>query len=192
MWKTMRGMAKRPEDKVRAKTMISTDHRRQRRGFSLLELVIVVVILAIIAAIAIPRMSRGAKGADESSLKSSLAILRNAVDLYKAEHGGNYPTGTVAEVTNLLTTYSDVTGANTATAKDVANGIIYGPYVKAIPPLPVGTKKGDANLIVVTGAATVPPAAGTDGWWYNSTTGDWRANLADTETGDEDKPYNEY
>jgi len=172
--------------------MNPTDRRRGRKAFSLLELVIVVVILGIIAAIAIPRMSRGAKGADESALKGSLAILRNAVDLYKAEHGGNYPSGTVAEVTDLLIKYSDITGANTSATKDVPNGIIYGPYVKALPPLPVGTKKGSSALIVVSGAADVPPAGTTEGWWYNSATGEWRANLADTETGDDNKPYNQY
>ena len=164
---------------------------RRAKGFSLLELVIVVVILAIIAAIAIPRMSRGARGADESALKSDLAVLRNAIDLYKAEHGGNVPTGTAAEVVNKLTLYSDENG-NTSVTKDTSTGKVYGPYLKAVPNLPVGSKKGDATIVVVTGATDTPPAVGNSGWWYNSTTGEVRANLADTELGDEDKAYNAY
>ena len=164
---------------------------RRNSAFSLLELVIVVVIIGIIAAIAIPRMSRGARGADESALKGDLAILRNAIDLYAAEHGGNFPSGTAAVVAAQLIQYSDVQGVTSPT-KDVATAKIYGPYVKAIPPLPVGTKKPDANLFVTANAADTPPAAGTDGWWYNSASGDFRANLADTETGDENKPYNSY
>ena len=44
----------------------------QRKGFSLIELVIVVVIIGIIAAIAIPKMSRGSQGAADSALQSDL------------------------------------------------------------------------------------------------------------------------
>jgi len=162
-----------------------------KRAFSLLELIIVVVIIGIIAAIAIPRMSRGAKGADESAFKGDLAVLRTAVDLYAAEHSGNFPTGTSTEVTAQLTTYSDVSGATSAT-KDVSSGKIYGPYLKAVPPLPLGTKKGNASIVVVTDGTKTPPQSGSAGWWYNSATGDFRANLADSETGDANKPYNEY
>ena len=62
--------------------------RTRRGGFSLLEVVIVVAIIAILAAIGIPRMSRGSKGAGDSALSGDLAVLRNAIDLYAAEHGG--------------------------------------------------------------------------------------------------------
>jgi prepilin-type N-terminal cleavage/methylation domain-containing protein len=63
-----------------------------RGGFSLLEVVIVVAIIAILAAIGIPRMSRGSRGANDSAVSGNLAVLRNAIDLYAAEHGGDYPT----------------------------------------------------------------------------------------------------
>jgi len=171
--------------------MLSMRNRR-RSGFSLLELVLVVVIIAIVAAIAIPKMSRGAKGADESALKGDLAVLRNAVELYKIEHGGNAPSGTAANVIDQLTKYTDAKGT-TAAAKNVATGIIYGPYLKAVPPLPVGTKKGDATIVVeADGAVTAPTGVGTSGWWYNSALGDVMANLVNTETGDDNKAYSAY
>ena len=59
--------------------------------------------------------------------------------------------------------------------------------------MPVGTKKGDANLVVeASGAVTAPTGAGTAGWWYNSAVGDIKANLAATETGDDNKAYSAY
>ncbi len=166
--------------------------KRRHSGFSLLELVLVVVIIAIVAAIAIPKMSRGAKGADESALKGDLAVLRNAVELYKIEHGGIAPAGTSAVVVSQLTTYTSATGT-VAAAKSVATGIIYGPYLKAVPSMPVGTKKGDATIVVESdGAVTAPTGAGTSGWWYNSAMGEFKANLANTETGDDNKAYSAY
>src|SRR5260221_1363528 len=65
--------------------------KSQRRGFSLIELMIVAVVLAIVGAIAIPRMSRGAQGACDPGVSQGLAVLRSALDLYQADHGGQYP-----------------------------------------------------------------------------------------------------
>ena len=83
-------------------------HNR-KRGFSLIELVIVVVIIGIIGAIAIPRMSRGTAGASESALKGDLAVLRNAIDLYAAEHAGSFPAH--ATITNELTKLTKADGS---------------------------------------------------------------------------------
>lgn len=150
---------------------------RSRRGFSLIELVIVVLILGIIAAIAVPRMSRGAKGAQDSSVASNLAALRNAIDLYNTEHGA-FPL--VAKFEAQLTTFTDDAGTPNATKTGT---YIYGPYIRAIPTLPVGTEKGSKN-VAASAAATV-------GWVYNETTGVISANtgiLAD-ESG---KLYSAY
>ena len=60
--------------------------RRNRKAFSLIELVIVIIIMGVISAIAIPRMVRGAEGADVTGLQSDLAVLRGAIEMYKYEH----------------------------------------------------------------------------------------------------------
>jgi len=153
--------------------------RMTRRGFSLVELVIVVVILGIIGAIAIPRMSRGAEGAADSGLRSDLAVLRSAIELYSAEHGGDFPAFATFE--NQLTLYSDDQG-NTNNAKTAV--YIYGPYLRAIPPLKVGTNKGSA--------AVAAAAGGSEGWLYDEDAGTIFANLPIGEVDVKNVPYNSY
>ena len=112
--------------------------KRASRGFSLIELVVVVVIIGIIAAIAIPKMSKGAQGAADSALTGDLALLRQAVDMYANEHGGLLPNP--AKIATQLTQYSNSDGSKTsAQTKDTtANQIVFGPYLRAIPAMPVG------------------------------------------------------
>lgn len=153
--------------------------RRNTRAFSLIELVVVVVILGIIGAIAIPRMSRGASGAADSALVADLAVLRNAISLYETEHQGTYPA--LATFTAQLTQYSDVDGATNAT-KTAA--YIYGPYLRAVPKLKVGSNKG-SNALAAAGG-------GSEGWLYDETTGDISANLPGTETDAAGTPYADY
>ncbi len=148
-----------------------------RKGFSLIELVIVVVIIGIIAAIAIPRMSRGTANAADSALAGNLSVLRNAVDLYQTEHNGAYPT--VAGFAAQLTTYTDFSGTTSAT-KDAANGFVYGPYLRKVPTLPVGgsAEKGKSTV----GATPADPATVTSGiaWYYTVSTGEVLANTGDS------------
>ena len=155
-------------------------HQRKRsKGFSLLELVIVVVIIGIIAAIAIPRMSRGSAGAADSALTGNLAIMRAAIDLYAVEHVGAFPT--TADIASQLTQYTDAAGDAQA-ARDATH--IYGPYLRKVPPLPVGAKKGLTGISNNDGA--------TIGWIYTVATGDIAANCADGETDVSGKRYNTY
>src|SRR2546421_12285446 len=107
------------------------------KGFSLIELVIVVVIIAIIGAIAIPKMSRGAAGAADSSLTQNLSVLRQALDLYQSEHAGNYPV--IGSMPDALLSYTDDSGTVSATK---TGNFIYGPYLRSVPTLPLGAKKG--------------------------------------------------
>ena len=156
--------------------------RRNRRttgwGFSLLEVVIVVAIIAILAAIGIPRMSRGARGATDSALSGDLAVLRNAIDLYSTEHTGTFPTA--AAINTQLIQYTDNSGG-TKDTKDSTH--IYGPYLRSVPVLPVGPRKGQ-NKIAVGDANDV-------GWLYTETSGDIRANTT-TEKDETGKLYNAY
>jgi prepilin-type N-terminal cleavage/methylation domain-containing protein len=167
---------------------VTATNNRRPNGFSLVELVIVVVIMGIIAAVAIPRLSRGARTAGSSALKSNLSVLRNAVEMYAAEHDGKYPD---AGIINQLTQFSNATGATTSATKTATE--VYGPYIKEFPPLPVGSKKDATAIHVTTTAADVPPQGlATDGWWYNTVTQTLRANIPDADVDDDTKKYNSY
>jgi general secretion pathway protein G len=155
---------------------------RTRSAFSLIELVIVVVIIGIIAAIAIPRMSRGAAGANDSNLIGNLAILRKAIDLYAAEHGGAFPDTTNGVVAQL-------TGKSNADGTISGGTLLYGPYIRVIPNCPVGSYKGQ-NTILTSG--TAGSAAG--GWLYITTVTNAtiQANCKDTDLDAAGNKYNAY
>jgi prepilin-type N-terminal cleavage/methylation domain-containing protein len=155
------------------------ERRSKHYAFSLLELVIVVAIIAVLAAIAIPRMSRGSRGAGDAALAANLSVLRNAIDIYVAEHGGSYPSP--LNIVNQLTQYTNEAG-NAQDTKDTTH--IYGPYIRKIPPLPVGAKKGGTGIAVEDGAGV--------GWIYDPDTGTIKANCIDTEKDDTGKQYNQY
>ncbi len=155
----------------------------KRRAFSLLELVIVIVIIAIIAAIAIPRLSRGTAGAGDSALLGDLAVLRHAIDLYAVEHQGAFPT--YAAIANQLTQYTDAAGDAQA-ARDATH--IYGPYVRKIPPLPVGENQGKITFTDVEPQGLHEDA----GWYYVEATGVIQANCRDGEQDESNTKYNEY
>jgi prepilin-type N-terminal cleavage/methylation domain-containing protein len=153
------------------------NHIRQTRAFSLIELVIVVVIIGIIAAIAIPRMSRGSAGTADAALVQDLSLLRNAIDLYQTEHNGLYPaaTGSVT-VDQLLLQYSDISGQNISTTKDTGpNQVLFGPYLRTIPTMPVGSNKGAKGIAVSTTSGVTPSGGPGIAWLYNAADGTLKA-----------------
>jgi prepilin-type N-terminal cleavage/methylation domain-containing protein len=151
---------------------------RRARAFSLIELVIVIVIIGIIGAIAIPRMSRGSAGAADSALVANLAVLRNGIEMYTQEHQGTRPT--VASFVAQMTTYTDIDGKDNPT---FSSTYTFGPYIRAIPALPVGGNKG-STTVAAAYAANV-------GWVYDAATGNIIPGT-DTATDATGKLYTAY
>jgi prepilin-type N-terminal cleavage/methylation domain-containing protein len=150
----------------------------RKPSFSLVELVIVVVIIGVIAAIAVPRISRGAVGASEAALRGSLKTLRNAIDFYAAEHGGEWPATDKSQTTFIeqMTKTTDAAGAVGTTA-----GVhIYGPYLRRIPAIPVGPNVG-ATGIKFKEDGHVFEGESQYGWVYNFKTGHIYTNTDDLD-----------
>jgi len=164
--------------------MTSNFRRYAAKGFTLIELLIVVIIIAILAAIAIPQFSNSSTDAQESASLANLATMRSAVELYRAQHNGNYPSkapvGTApagcavagsatdndaTTFTDQLTKYSSASGHTCTT--QVA-GYIYGPYLRGIPTEPLT----NANTVVIATTDTAnAPGAATTGWRFQNVTG---------------------
>lgn len=64
---------------------------KARKGFTLVEILIVVVILGILAAIVIPQFTNASSEAKQASLRSDLQTLRSQIELYKVKNSDTPP-----------------------------------------------------------------------------------------------------
>ena len=137
---------------------MKTMHRRS--AFTLIEVLIVVVIMAILAATIIPQFTDSTKDAKSSTVQFNLHTLRSQIQLYRTQHNGTAPSGTLAE----LLASTDASGA-TGTGANYP----YGPYLRQIPTNPYSNS---ASIKVITNdPAQAGDVTGTGGWLYNTTSG---------------------
>lgn len=64
---------------------------KNKKGVTLIELLIVVIILGALAAIAIPRISTSAHNARKYSCYTNVDILNSQLEMYAADNDGSYP-----------------------------------------------------------------------------------------------------
>lgn len=58
-----------------------------RRGFTIIELLIVMTLIALLLTLAAPRYFRHVDSAKETVLRENLFVLRDAIDKYRADKG---------------------------------------------------------------------------------------------------------
>jgi prepilin-type N-terminal cleavage/methylation domain-containing protein len=62
-----------------------------RKGFTLVEVLLVVVIIAVLASIVIPRIAESAKNANVAKCDANRANLISAIERYAINNKGTYP-----------------------------------------------------------------------------------------------------
>ena len=62
----------------------------RQRGFTLIELIVVMAIVALLVSIAAPRYFRSIERARENTLRTSLNVMRDAIDQFESDKG-RYP-----------------------------------------------------------------------------------------------------
>jgi len=135
--------------------VVGNDARPQhaKRGFSLVELVIIVAVLGILAAIVIPDFQEHSTQAKEAVAKDSVRILRSVIELYAAQHGGVPP----GYEDNNLRNVPD--GAHFESQTTKAGG-----YMRKMPKNPFNNL---GTMLVIPNSGSLPTSAtGKYGWVY--------------------------
>ena len=131
--------------------------RLARRGFTLVEILIVVIILGILAAIVIPQFSDATSNARLTNMQNQLQTLRSTVELYRLQHRDQTPKLLTGGGWALFTGRTLVDGTIDAEGE-------YGPYMPHPPINPLTQSSGLAE-------AGSSSASDTPGWYYNEETG---------------------
>lgn len=136
------------------------------KAFTLIEILIVVILLGILAAIIIPQFGSSSDDARLSATKTDLSTIRTQLQLYRVNHNNTFPTSWAQ-----MQKYTDQAGATADTADSTH---VYGPYLETAP-----TNQFNNKSTITVGTGT-NPKDDSSGWYYNSTTGKFQANSANT------------
>jgi general secretion pathway protein G len=124
-----------------------------RRGFTLIELMIVIVILGVLAAIATPQFANSSSEARRSSVLTMCRSMSNQLQVYKLEHGDVLP--------DLAAASAGGNHFQPLVALTVYNGRNYGPYAQSVPFNPI--TEGSTVMNATTFTNGVPdPVPGAD------------------------------
>ena len=156
---------------------------KNRRGFTLIEILIVIIVLGILAMIIVPQITVSTDDAKMSTVQSDLSYIRSVIQIYFAQHADRFPGQTestngstnndaaVAAISMVrqLTRYTDSNG-QVSNTKDTT--FKYGPYLKSLN-LPINPFNDLTSVVCdATSDITATRTANSSyGWKYHFNTG---------------------
>jgi prepilin-type N-terminal cleavage/methylation domain-containing protein len=155
-----------------------------RKGFSLVELIIVVAIIGILAAIVVPQFQSHGAEAKIAAAKNNLYKLRAAIQLYATQHGDvppGYADGNPSATPDSQVFVSQLTQYTNESGQFVdvrTPGYPLGPYLSD---MPENSFNALATVTIVGNSQAFPEANGQTGWVYKAASREIRLNWSGSD-----------